>query len=65
MSTTERIIRQLSALDTVGSLDEKRWPTFTDVGKVIRPTIRKKDPAPALRASYDVRSRWHTATRSA
>ena len=65
MNTAEKIVRRLTALDTVTSLDEKRWPTFTDIGKVIPPAIRKKDPPVVLRASYDVRSPWHMATRPA
>ena len=64
-STIENAIRKLSALDPVSRLDEKKWATFTDVGKVVRPTVSRPAPPVVLRASYDIRSPWRAATRTA
>lgn len=68
MNTTEKIIRQLSALDAIGDLAEKLAAIYNlpdAAHEFNRPAIARPAPPVILRASYDVRSAWHDVTRSA
>lgn len=58
----DRSLRKMSAPESIGALDEKRWMGITDRPEGVRHGSTKQ---PGTRYAYDIRNYWARVSRSA